>query len=160
MSLNITRAEAAERAGLVRVDSYDVVLDLTGSDRTFGSTTTVTFDCTAPGASTWIDLVSDAVHSVVLNGTALDVAAVVDGSRIALPDLAERNVAVIVADALYMNTGEGLHRFVDPVDKETYLYTQFESAERDVADPEIVHRQIHARQTVDQRRVALCGLGS
>ena len=129
MSLNITRAEAAERAGLVRVDSYDVVLDLTGSDRTFGSTTTVTFDCTAPGASTWIDLVSDAVHSVVLNGTALDVAAVVDGSRIALPDLAERNVAVIVADALYMNTGEGLHRFVDPVDKETYLYTQFESAD-------------------------------
>ena len=129
MSLNITRAEAAERAGLVCVDSYDVVLDLTGSDRTFGSTTTVTFDCTAPGASTWIDLVSDAVHSVVLNGTALDVAAVVDGSRIALPDLAERNVAVIVADALYMNTGEGLHRFVDPVDKETYLYTQFESAD-------------------------------
>jgi aminopeptidase N len=28
-----------------------------------------------------------------------------------------------------MNTGEGLHRFVDPVDNETYLYTQFESAD-------------------------------
>ncbi len=25
-----------------------------------------------------------------------------------------------------MNTGEGLHRFVDPVDKEVYLYSQFE----------------------------------
>ena len=25
-----------------------------------------------------------------------------------------------------MNTGEGLHRFVDPVDDEVYLYTQFE----------------------------------
>ena len=129
MSLNITRAEAAERAGLLRVESYDVVLDLTGSDRTFGTTTTVVFDCTAPGTSTWIDLVAETVHSVVLNGSALDVAEVVDGSRIALPDLAEHNVAVVVADGLYTNTGEGLHRFVDPVDKETYLYTQFESAD-------------------------------
>ncbi|MBZ4251819.1 aminopeptidase N, partial [Streptococcus pneumoniae] len=25
-----------------------------------------------------------------------------------------------------MNTGEGLHRFVDPVDNEVYLYSQFE----------------------------------
>ena len=32
----------------------------------------------------------------------------------------------MVADAPYMNTGEGLHRFVDPVDNEVYLYTQFE----------------------------------
>ena len=28
-----------------------------------------------------------------------------------------------------MNTGEGLHRFVDPVDGEVYLYTQFEVAD-------------------------------
>jgi aminopeptidase N len=28
-----------------------------------------------------------------------------------------------------MNTGEGLHRFIDPVDDEVYLYTQFEIAE-------------------------------
>ena len=28
-----------------------------------------------------------------------------------------------------MNTGEGLHRFVDPVDDEVYLYTQFEVAD-------------------------------
>ena len=30
---------------------------------------------------------------------------------------------------VYMNTGEGLHRFVDPVDDEVYLYTQFEVAD-------------------------------
>ena len=28
-----------------------------------------------------------------------------------------------------MHTGEGLHRFVDPVDKSVYLYTQFEVAD-------------------------------
>ena len=56
----------------------------------------------------------------------LDPAAVSDGVRIQLPDLAERNELTVVADAPYMNTGEGLHRFVDPVDDEVYLYTQFE----------------------------------
>ena len=30
---------------------------------------------------------------------------------------------------LYTNTGEGLHRFVDPVDNEVYLYSQFETAD-------------------------------
>ena len=29
----------------------------------------------------------------------------------------------------YSNTGEGLHRFVDPVDDEVYLYSQFETAD-------------------------------
>jgi aminopeptidase N len=33
---------------------------------------------------------------------------------------------VVDADANYMNTGVGLHRFVDPVDNEVYLYSQFE----------------------------------
>ena len=33
------------------------------------------------------------------------------------------------ADLLYTNTGEGLHRFIDPLDGETYLYSQFETAD-------------------------------
>src|SRR5690606_36116653 len=36
---------------------------------------------------------------------------------------------LVVADARYMRTGEGLHRFVDPVDDEVYLYSQFEVAD-------------------------------
>ena len=56
----------------------------------------------------------------------LDPADVSDGVRIQLPDLAAANELTVVADAPYMNTGEGLHRFVDPVDNEVYLYTQFE----------------------------------
>ena len=36
---------------------------------------------------------------------------------------------VVDADLLYTNTGEGLHRFVDPLDGETYLYSQFETAD-------------------------------
>ena len=79
-----------------------------------------------PGSSTFIDAVTHAVHSVSLNGRELDPAEVSDGVRIQLPDLAAENHLLIVAEAPYMNTGEGLHRFVDPVDNEVYLYTQFE----------------------------------
>ncbi|MFK4638876.1 aminopeptidase N [Paenarthrobacter histidinolovorans] len=123
--LNLTRDEAANRAELLTVDSYDVTLDLTRGPEVFGSSTVVKFSAVA-GSSTFIDAITHTVHSVTLNGTDLDPAEVSDGVRIQLPGLAAENELTIVADAPYMNTGEGLHRFVDPVDGEAYLYTQFE----------------------------------
>jgi aminopeptidase N len=122
---NLTRVEAEERAALVQPSAYDVELDLTRGPEVFGSTTTVRFTGT-PGASTFIDAITRIVHSVTLNGAELDPAEVSDGTRIQLPELQAENELVVVADALYTNTGEGLHRFVDPVDDEVYLYTQFE----------------------------------
>jgi aminopeptidase N len=122
---NLTRIEAQGRKAIVDVASYEVVLDLTTGDKTFASTTTVTFSAT-PGSSTFIDAITAKVHSITLNGAALDPAAVSDGVRIQLDNLAADNVLVVVADAAYTNTGEGLHRFVDPVDGEVYLYSQFE----------------------------------
>jgi aminopeptidase N len=122
---NLTRAEAAERAGVVTVRSYEVALDLTTGPTTFGSTTVVRFAAT-PGASTFIDLIAPTVHEITLNGEALDVAQVFADSRIQLTGLAAENELRVVADAAYTNSGEGLHRFVDPVDGEVYLYSQFE----------------------------------
>ncbi|MCD2442368.1 aminopeptidase N [Agromyces sp. SYSU K20354] len=123
---NLTRIEAEERAALVTAHDYDVVLDVTTGPEVFRTTTTVRFAATTPGASTFIDAITAAVHSVTLNGVELDPAEVSDGVRIQLPNLAAENELVVVADGNYMNTGEGLHRFVDPVDDEVYLYTQFE----------------------------------
>ena len=122
---NLTRIEAEERAALVTVHDYDVVLDVTTGPEVFRSTTTVRF-AAREGASTFIDAITAAVHSVTLNGQSLDPAEVSDGVRIQLDDLADENELVVVADGRYMHTGEGLHRFVDPVDDEVYLYTQFE----------------------------------
>lgn len=122
---NLTRAEAQERASIIsQVHSYRVELDLTRGERVFGSRTTIRFEAQA-GASSFIDAITDQVHSIELNGQQLptDLA---DGVRIALPELAEVNELVIEADMLYTNTGEGLHRFVDPADGEVYLYSQFE----------------------------------
>jgi len=121
---NLTRVEAQQRKALVSVTSYEIALDLTTGSETFASTTRVTFTA-ADGASTFIDAVTAAVHSITLNGAALDTA-VADGTRIALDGLAAENVLEVVADFAYTNSGEGLHRFVDPVDGEVYLYSQFE----------------------------------
>jgi aminopeptidase N len=125
---NLTRDEASSRAALVAVDTYAVELDLTTGAQTFRSTTTVEFSAT-PGSSTFIDLIAPSVLEVVLNGVSLPIDQVVSTARIALPALAERNQLRVVADCEYMHTGEGLHRFVDPVDDEVYLYSQFEVAD-------------------------------
>lgn len=122
---NLTRVEASERSSLVSTQSYRVELDLTTGPEVFRSTSTVTFTAT-PGASTFIDAITREVHAVTLNGVELDPAEVADGIRIQLPNLAAENELTVVADHEYTNTGEGLHRFVDPVDGEVYLYSQFE----------------------------------
>ncbi|MFD9861216.1 aminopeptidase N [Streptomyces alboflavus] len=126
---NLTREEAQQRAKLLTVDSYEIDLDLSGAQEggTYRSVTTVRFDSAEANAETFIDLIAPAVHEVVLNGHALEVGVVFRDSRIALRHLAQgANELKVVADCEYTNTGEGLHRFVDPVDQQAYLYTQFE----------------------------------
>jgi aminopeptidase N len=125
---NLTRNEAIERAALVTVQRYLIELDLTSGEKTFRSTTTVEFEA-LPGADTYIDLAADRVHSAVLNGHAIDVSGYDESTGIGLKGLAPHNVLVVSADCRYSHTGEGLHRFVDPVDGHVYLYSQFETAD-------------------------------
>lgn len=123
---NLTRDEAATRAALLDVTSYSIDLDLTTGDKTFSSTTTIAFISREVGADTFADLDGATVRSITLNGRALDIAAAYADSRIALDDLQAANTLVVTADLPYSNTGEGLHRFVDPADDRVYLYSQFE----------------------------------
>ena len=130
---NLTQDQAAERAALVTVDSYRIELDLTdgrgrAGEQSFRSHTTVEFDAT-PGADTYLDLVADSIRSAKLNGHDIDVSAYDESTGVPLRGLAAHNVVVIDAECCYTNTGEGLHRFVDPSDGEVYLYSQFETAD-------------------------------
>ena len=127
---NLTHDEARERAALVASDSYEIALDLSAAPdaavTTFASVTTVRFTMRTAG-STFLDLIAEGVDAVDVDGRALDAAEVYDGARLRLDDLAEGEHTVRVsARCRYMTTGEGLHRFVDPADGLTYLYTQFE----------------------------------
>jgi len=95
----------------------------------FLSATTLRFGCTEPGASSFFDLDCDRVRSLVLNGTELDPASVREADKFTIANLQADNELRVVAECRYMHTGEGLHRFVDPVDNRVYLYTQFETAD-------------------------------
>ncbi len=123
---NLTRDEAAGRAALLDVVRYEVSLDFTTGPTTFATTSRVRFTARTPGASTWVDFVGDSVEQVVLNGLVLDPATSWSDGRITLPDLAAHNELVVRGHGGYTNSGEGIHRFVDPVDNEVYLYSQFE----------------------------------
>jgi aminopeptidase N len=130
---NLTQDQAAERAALLTVNRYQITLDLTDGngtpgEHTFRSVTTVEFDA-LPGADTVIDIAADTVRGATLNGADIDVSGYNESTGIPLTGLAEHNTVVVDADCRYSNTGEGLHRFVDPVDNEVYLYSQFETAD-------------------------------
>ena len=89
---NLTRDEARDRRQLLEVISYQVELDLTGGEETFGSASTVRFRCASPGAASFIELTAPAVREIVLNGTPVPPTAF-DGNRIALAGLARRERA-------------------------------------------------------------------
>ncbi|MGC3021484.1 MULTISPECIES: aminopeptidase N [unclassified Brevibacterium] len=122
---NLTRDEARERSALVDVTSYDHTLILTGVGESFRVRSRIRFTA-VPDSSTFIDAITASVERVRLNDVDLDLAEVVGPARITLPGLAAENELIVDARFYYMNTGEGLHRFVDPIDDEVYLYSQFE----------------------------------
>ncbi|TCP48551.1 aminopeptidase N [Tamaricihabitans halophyticus] len=130
---NLTRQQAEQRAETLDVDSYTIELDLTDGrggpgEQTFSSVTTINFTATQ-GIDSWVDLIAPTVHAAELNGAPVELGDYAEDTGIVLPALNTQNTLTVRADCQYMNTGEGLHRFVDPVDGGVYLYTQFETAD-------------------------------
>ena len=117
---SLTVTEAAERAATIAVTSYDVELDLTRGPELFGSRTTIAFRGLAP-RPTFLDVQAAEVRSISLNGAPIDVELVDDG-RLPLEAPAEENTLVVDALMAYSHDGEGLHRAVDPEDKQAYVY--------------------------------------
>ncbi|MFD6416751.1 aminopeptidase N [Streptomyces sp. NPDC060194] len=119
----LTRDEAQTRAALLDVHGYTVDLDLTRGEETFASRTAISFTARAAG-DTFVELKPAALHSATLDGEPLDVARLTDG-RLPLTGLtAGEHRLTVEADMRYSRTGEGMHRFTDPSDGETYVYTQ------------------------------------
>ena len=128
-SANLTRDETAARSSTIRLDTVEVDLDVRDAQdlatQTFPTTATLTFAATAD--ATWLDFLGESVDSVTVNGVARDVQW--DGARIRIDGLAAHNVVTVGGRGRYSTSGEGLHRFRDPVDGEVYLYTQYEPAD-------------------------------
>ncbi|QYX80819.1 aminopeptidase N [Streptomyces akebiae] len=122
----LTRDEAHARARLLDVHRYEIALDLTRGDETFDSRTVIHFTVRGKkkAADTFVELKPADLRSVTLDGEPLD-PATLDGNRLPLKGLTPGEHELRVDAAMrYSRTGEGMHRFTDPTDGETYLYTQ------------------------------------
>ncbi|MEW2330437.1 aminopeptidase N [Micromonospora chersina] len=117
---SLSRVEATARGALITVESYQVDLDLTGDAERFRSTVTIRFRAT-PGAETFAEVKPHRLLGARLNDRDLD-PALLEDNRLPLTGLAATNTLTVSAEMAYSNTGEGVHRFVDPADGETYLY--------------------------------------
>ncbi|MFF1460959.1 aminopeptidase N [Streptomyces sp. NPDC058330] len=119
----LTREEAQTRAQLIDVHRYTVDLDVTTGEDTFTSRTTIRFTTRTPG-DTFVELKPETLHALSLDGQPLDPHHL-DDNRYPLHHLtAGPHDLTVHATMRYSRTGEGMHRFTDPADGETYLYTQ------------------------------------
>ncbi|MFC5071510.1 aminopeptidase N [Kitasatospora cinereorecta] len=119
----LTRNEAQTRAQLLDVHRYTVDLDLTAGEETFDSRTVIRFTARAAG-DTFVEIKPETLRSLSLDGQALD-PGLLDGNRYPLHHLTQGPHELTVDASLrYSRTGEGMHRFTDPADGETYVYTQ------------------------------------
>lgn len=135
-SINLTRIEAQQRAEMLDVTHYDIALDLTTAPinspdeaATFSSTTTLSLKVKKAG-STFIDLRDATIGRVLVDGADVTNETSYSSEEGLVLSLEEGDHEVIVeADCAYTKNGQGLHRFVDPADNQTYLYSQFETAD-------------------------------
>ncbi|MFE4668625.1 aminopeptidase N [Streptomyces sp. NPDC056716] len=119
----LTRDEAQTRAQLLDVQRYAIDLDLTTGDDTFDSRTLIRFSARTD-ADTFVELKPAELRSVTLDGHPLD-PDTLNGNRLPLQNLTAGDHELhIDARMRYSRTGEGMHRFTDPSDDETYVYTQ------------------------------------
>ncbi|WP_424860834.1 aminopeptidase N [Streptomyces sp. MMS24-I29] len=119
----LTRDEAQTRAQFLDVQRYTIDLDLTAGEETFDSRTVIQFTAAAAG-DTFVELKPATLRSISLDGQPLDPAGLVE-NRFPLTALTAGAHELRVDAAMrYSHTGEGMHRFTDPTDGETYAYTQ------------------------------------
>ncbi|MGL5406740.1 MAG: aminopeptidase N [Propionibacteriaceae bacterium] len=146
---NLSRDEARIRSQQITVETYEFTVDVSRAsepDDLFPVVSTVRFTSKAP--DTWIDFLDGVVDAVTINGVTSEVD--YDGSRIQLRGLKTDgvNVVSVAAQGRYSRSGQGLHRFVDPADGNTYLYTQYEPADARRVFPNFEQPDLKARHSI------------
>ena len=149
---NLRHEEVSWRSAVCRVPSSHVAVDVTGAtvrhEAAFGVRCLMRLDIRQRAEGLWVDFVGQAVDSLSVDGQPVPVAW--DGARIDLPVLAPGEHTVeIAARGLYSNSGQGLHRFHDPVDGATYLYTHFEPSDARRAWPVMEQPDIKTRFSLE-----------
>ncbi|MFI5505660.1 aminopeptidase [Corynebacterium kutscheri] len=122
-------SDATHRSATLNINRYHINLDLSKARTavTFPVTTTITLDSTTD--TTFLDYLGEQVDFISINGQEQEI--VFDGSRIKLTTLPTNTKFEIKihSTSFYSRTGQGLHRFVDSADNETYLYSHLEPSD-------------------------------
>ncbi|MDO5048322.1 MAG: aminopeptidase N [Actinomycetaceae bacterium] len=123
----LTKKDAQARDASVTLNEIDVFLDLSNAKTdadTFQSKSVMRLR--TDRSEVFVDLIADAVEKVEVNGEPARFEA--SETRVTIFDLPTNADIELSVEAAckYSTTGEGLHRYTDPEDGETYLYTQYE----------------------------------
>jgi aminopeptidase N len=121
----LTQAEAAARATRVANARYDLSFELDRGAASYRGDATLRFDVRGEG-DLFLDFRGRSIERLEINGARVEPAWA--DCRILLPGglLAPETRVRIVYENDHDRTGDGFHRFTDPEDGETYLYTDFE----------------------------------
>src|SRR5450759_5393675 len=121
-----TRAARAARVGPI---AYDIRLELSAEQTTYRGEVRITFPVRGT-ADLFLDFRGGTIEHLEVNGMPVD-RPERPGARIVLPGplLAPETSVRVVYENAYDRNGDGFHRFVDPVDGEVYVYSNFEPFE-------------------------------
>ena len=149
---NLRHEEASWRASVCQVASNHVAIDVTTaidpSEVVFTVHCRMHLHIRRQAEGLWVDFVGQSVDSLSVDGQPAAVAW--DGARLALPILGPgEHVLEVEARGLYSNSGQGLHRFHDPVDGATYLYTHFEPSDARRAWPVMEQPDLKTRFSLE-----------
>jgi len=125
---HLSQAQAVYRSSRVSGVSYKLNFILTGKDK-FSNTTKISFDLSDASQPLTLDLDKAEIESLMVNGVESDIDYNQWFITLAAASLNKgQNNIVVKFSRLHSSNGEGLHRFVDPVDNKVYLYSHFEPA--------------------------------
>ncbi|MGA4508760.1 aminopeptidase N [Propionibacteriaceae bacterium G1746] len=151
MTANLSRDTARHRSEAIVLDTIEVWLDITNAPDAdqpfFGSRSTLRFTSTVPMIG--IDFLDGEVDEVSVNGT--PVAVDHDGATVTVTGLHDdgttTNEVTVSGRARYSRSGEGLHRFTDPADGQTFCYTQYEPSDSRRVHAQFDQPDLKARHT-------------
>ena len=157
----LTRYDATFRSDSLRIDSYELELDLGEATTSPTFPVEVGVKLTSKSEQIFLDYLGESVESVTINGNPVPWEQ--KGGRIVLDvpaGLVGRPIALHVrAHSWYSRSGQGLHRFTDPQDGNTYLYSHSEPSDArrifPCFDQPDLKAQCTVRMTVPQGWVAL-----
>ena len=120
----LDRQTADSRKARISGVEYDLYVDVHSSAERFNGEVTIRFELTDPSSDLSIDFGGGTVQRVLVNGNPIPVD--YNGFFLTLPSgtlQSGANSVIVEFEHSYDEDGTGLHRFVDPEDGLTYLYT-------------------------------------